>query len=153
MMQLVQDMTCEKMNAVAWMFLLLLVAGFAYLFASRIGAQAGRRAHMNQHGTTSVSFSGTNKPPLRVYKYHAVELQICDDPCESALAIAGKRLLKSEAPALPLGGCPHKKCTCNYTQYDDRRILQRRCESYPYGMPIDGRMKEERRKANRRRSG
>ena len=139
-------MTCEKMNAVTWMILFLLVCGVAYVVAFRIGARAARRKH--RHGASS--FPEMSKPPLRVYKYHAVELQICDDPCESALAIAGKRLLKTEAPALPLTGCHHKKCLCAYTQYDDRRLTQRRSESYPYGMPMgkpSGRPREDRRKA------
>jgi hypothetical protein len=88
-----------------------------------------------------------------MYKYRAVELQLCECPCESALAIAGKRLLKSEAPALPLAGCPHKKCRCSYIQYDDRRVAQRRVESSPYGRPSFDRLKEERRRALRDRRG
>jgi hypothetical protein len=140
-------MTCEEMNVVTWMLLFLLIGGLAYVVAFRMGAQAAKRRRKNRHGVSS--FPEMSKPPLRVYKYHAVELQICDDPCESSLAIAGKRLLKSEAPALPLDGCHHKKCLCAYTQYDDRRLMQRRNESYPYGMPMGkpGRQKEERRKA------
>jgi hypothetical protein len=82
-----------------------------------------------------------------------VELQICDDPCESALAIAGKRLLKSEAPPLPLEGCPHKKCLCAYIQYDDRRCMQRRIESSPYGRATGWQLREDRRKAMRDRRG
>ncbi|MCL1860352.1 MAG: hypothetical protein FWG52_02290 [Proteobacteria bacterium] len=132
------------MNAVAWMFLVLLVCGLAYLMASRVGTRSGKRKRMNRHHT---AHSEMSKPPLRVYKYHAVELRICDDPCESALAIAGKRLLKSEAPALPLARCPHKKCMCAYIQYDDRRLVQRRSDSSPYGRPMGGRLREERRRA------
>ena len=134
------------MNAVTWMLLLLLMGASAYVLVFRIGARAWRRKHNSRHG--AASFSGMNKPPLRVYKYRAVELQLCDDPCESALGIAGKRLLKSEAPALPLARCPHKKCMCTYIQYDDRRFMQRRSGSYPYGIPMGGpgRLKEERRK-------
>ncbi|MCL2644631.1 MAG: hypothetical protein FWD51_04135 [Betaproteobacteria bacterium] len=132
------------MNAATWILLFLLTGGLAYVMATRMCARAEK--HKNRHGSTSLS--EMSKPPLRVYKYRAVELQICDDPCESALAIAGKRLLKSEAPALPLAGCPHKKCMCAYTQYNDRRLTQRRSDSYPYGMPMGsaGRGREERRK-------
>jgi len=144
------------MNVVAWMLLLLLIGGSAYVVAFLMSARAEKRRHRNRHGAASVS--AMSRLPLRVYKYRAVELQICDDPCESALAIAGKRLLKSEAPALPLTGCPHKKCMCSYTQYDDRRLMQRRSESsYSYGMPMGRpeRLREERRKAawDRRRRG
>jgi len=148
------------MNAVAWMFPLLLVvplllvSGLAYVIASHTGVRAEKRKRKSRHDVTSLS--RMSKPPLRVYKYRAVELRICDDPCESALAIAGRRLLKSEAPALPLVGCPHKKCMCVYTQYDDRRFIERRTESYPYGMPMgsSGRTRGERRKTtqDRRRS-
>ena len=137
------------MNAVAWILLLLLIGGLAYVMTFRTGARAEKRKRRLRRDASA--HPEMSKPPLRVYKYHAVELQICDDPCESALAIAGKRLLKSEAPTLPLSGCSHKKCMCAYTQYDDRRIMQRRSrnESYPYGMPMSkpGRLKEERRKA------
>jgi len=149
----VQDMTCEKMNAVTWMLLFLLIGGLAYVVAFCIGAWVGKRKRKNRHGAASLS--EMSKPPLRIYKYHAVELQICDDPCESALAIAGKRLLKTEAPALPLTGCHHKKCQCAYTQYDDRRLTQRRSESYPYGMPMGkpGRQRDDRRKATWDRRG
>ncbi|MCL1824786.1 MAG: hypothetical protein FWG26_02405 [Betaproteobacteria bacterium] len=137
------------MNTVAWMFLVLLIGGLAYVMVFRVRTRAGKRKRMNRHLT---SLSEMSKPPLRVYKYHAVELRLCDDPCESALAIAGKRLLKSEAPALPLTGCHHKKCMCAYIQYDDRRFVQRRVESSPYGRPTGGRLREERRREERRRA-
>ncbi|MCL2875415.1 MAG: hypothetical protein FWF12_03795 [Betaproteobacteria bacterium] len=133
------------MNAIAWMFLLLLIAGLAYVAAFHMRARVEKRNYRSHHGSTSTS--GMNKSPLRAYKFNAVELRICENPCESALAIAGKRLLKSEAPALPLGGCPHIKHMCTYIQYNDRRLTQRRSESYPYGMPMcsPGRIREERR--------
>jgi len=139
----------KKMNAVTWMFLLLLIGGSAYVGALLVSARARKRR--SRHGSSS--HSEMSKLPLRVYKFHAVELQICDNPCESALAIAGRRLLKSEAPALPLDGCPHRKCMCGYTQYDDRRLMQRRNESYPYGMPMGRRPREERRRAGWDRRG
>jgi len=134
------------MTAVAWILLFLLTAGLAYVVATR------KSTHTDRHGSTSPS--EMSKPPLRIYKYHAVELRICDNPCEYALAITGKRLLKSEAPSLPLDGCPHKKCLCAYTQYNDRRFTQRRSGSHPYGMS-NGRTVEERRKAksDRRNDG
>ena len=139
------------MTVVAWILLFLLTGGLAYIMATRMSAQA----HKARNGDTSLS--EVTKPPLRAYKYRAVELRICDNPCESALAIAGKRLLKSEAPTLPLAGCPHKKCMCAYPQYDDRRLTERRSGTYPYGMPMGGpvRRGEERRKAtcDRRRGG
>jgi hypothetical protein len=79
--------------------------------------------------------------------YRAVELKLCNDPCEAALVIAGQRLLKSEAPRLPLEGCRKEKCLCTYILYDDRRVEQRRGAS-PYGGPIGGAgMKGERRGA------
>jgi hypothetical protein len=134
------------MNAVAWILLFLLLGGLLYTVAfSRKGK------HRNRLGATS--HSRTGKHPLRLYKYRAVELQICDDPCESSLAIAGKRLLKSEAPSLPLEGCTHNKCLCVYIQYDDRRCVQRRMESSPYGRTMGWQLSEDRRKAMRDRRG
>jgi hypothetical protein len=137
------------MNAAAWILLLLLLGGLLYLVAFRKSARARKRK--SRYG--SMSGSKTGKPPLRIYKFHAVELQICDNPCESGLAIAGKRLLKTEAPLLPLEGCPHKKCLCAYVQYDDRRCMQRRIESSPYGRTMGWQLREERRKLMRDRRG
>jgi hypothetical protein len=145
------------MNAAAWLFLFLLVGALLYLMVSRAGVRARKQKRRSSHGAPSE----ISRLPMRAYKYRAVELQLCDDPCESALALAGRRLLKSEAPALPLSGCHYKNCLCAYTQYDDRRILrredrrllQRRIESSPYGRPTDRRLSEERRKVLRDRRG
>ncbi|MDR0563694.1 MAG: hypothetical protein LBG78_01995 [Azoarcus sp.] len=117
------------MNAVTWILVFLLAAGLlsGLLILAYPGSRFSKRIHWNR--------SGIKNPPVRIYRYRAMELRLCDNPCESALAIAGKRLLKSEAPNLPLQGCRHKKCQCSYTQYDDRRFMQRRESSRQGRLP------------------
>ncbi|MDR2209806.1 MAG: hypothetical protein LBE22_12810 [Azoarcus sp.] len=137
------------MNATAWILLILLFGGLVYTAAFRVGARLGKR----KNHRSAAPHSRTSKLPLRAYQYRAVELQICNNPCEASLAIAGKRLLKSEAPSLPLEGCPYEKCHCTYTQYDDRRLMQRRIESSPYGRAASWQSREERRKGTRDRRG
>jgi hypothetical protein len=97
-------------------------------------------------------FYRRGKIPLRSNAYRAVELKLCGDPCEAALIIAGKRLLKAEAPPLPLEGCKSRKCNCCYIQYDDRRFVQRRGVTL-YGAPKgDTVILGERRKLKGRRA-
>ena len=113
-------------------FLFLLTAGTLCFMASRALFRPRRQ--------------GREDRPLRAYKYRAVELHLCHDPCESALIIAGKRILESEASALPLPGCNRDKCKCCYIEYDDRRYAQRRESSSRPGPDM-----QDRRRAGRDR--
>ena len=41
--------------------------------------------------------------------------------CAAAAKLAGKRMLMSEAPALPLPDCTHHSCRCRFDKHRDRR--------------------------------
>jgi hypothetical protein len=132
------------MSILTWFFVLLLLGGVGYMAVAYACTRMEERKYRGHTGGSL--FYRRGKVPWRAHAYRAVELKLCHDPCEAALVIAGKRLLKSEAPALPLAECKHKKCKCRYIQYDDRRFEQRRGAS-PYGGPTGGaKTKEERRK-------
>ncbi|MDR1227726.1 MAG: hypothetical protein LBK55_01700 [Azoarcus sp.] len=121
-----------KMSATVWVPLLLLLGGAVYGVAAHIRTRLEERRYRKETGGSLFYHRG--KVPLRSNAYRAVELKLCNNPCEAALILAGKRLLKAEAPALPLEGCKRGKCTCRYIQYDDRRFVQRRGVTL-YGAP------------------
>ncbi|MDR0702062.1 MAG: hypothetical protein LBF61_06570 [Azoarcus sp.] len=120
------------MSATVWVLLLLLLGGAVYGAVVHFCAWLEERRYRKQTGGSLFYHRG--KVPLRPNAYRAVELKLCNTPCEAALIIAGKRLLKSEAPVLPLEGCKQRKCACRYIQYDDRRFEQRRGVTL-YGAP------------------
>ncbi len=53
--------------------------------------------------------------------FHGVTLKPCLIACEAVEAVAGKRFLSREAPALPLAGCNQPRCDCTYGHLSDRR--------------------------------
>lgn len=57
--------------------------------------------------------------------YRAVELRAQGPACRGARALAGKRMLAAEAPALPLPGCT-LRCACYYKNHADRRSSEPR---------------------------
>jgi hypothetical protein len=57
--------------------------------------------------------------------YRAVELRTHGPACRPAKALAGKRMLVADAPALPLEGCK-MRCACYYQQHADRRSSEPR---------------------------
>jgi hypothetical protein len=132
-------MTSGKMNTLSWVILLVVIGMLAFGTGIYIRSQlAEERTRPSRGGGAGFSRNG----PIRLYAYRAVELQLCEDPCEVALSIAGKRLLKSGAPALPLPGCRYKKCRCKYIQYDDRRDMQPRRDTSLYGVSV-GKARQE----------
>ena len=135
------------MNALVWMLLLLALGGLGYVTVIRVCTWVDHRKRNKQNGGKSHA-SCHSRQFSRARKYPAVELKICNDPCEAGLGIVGKRILKSEAPVLPLHGCRYEKCKCNYAQYDDRRYLQRR--DTPHDVPVNRARNDDRR---RNRSG
>jgi hypothetical protein len=116
------------MDALSWVILLVVVGMLALGMGIYFRSSLAEEKFGTSRGVGSML---SRSVPVRLYAYRAVELQLCEDPCEVALSIAGKRLLKSGAPALPLPGCRHRKCRCKYIQYDDRRdMLPRRDMSH-----------------------
>ncbi|MDR2259448.1 MAG: hypothetical protein LBE06_00630 [Azoarcus sp.] len=132
------------MKILAWILLILLIAGLV------VGGFLYIRAQMREEkkqGGSGTLFSRNKGEPVRLFAYRAVELQLCVDPCEVGISIAGKRLLRENTPALPLPGCKRKECECSYVQHDDRRSSQPRRDMSLYGVSISkARQGEERRK-------
>jgi len=120
------------MTALLWIIAAVVLCGVGYMAGIYVHAWLAERKYRERTGGGSLYYR-RGRVPLRLFAYRAVELKLCDDPCEVGLSIAGKRLLKADAPALPLPGCRFKKCACAYKQYDDRRIEQRRDTSL-YGI-------------------
>jgi hypothetical protein len=50
------------------------------------------------------------------------------EACPSVKELAGRRLLSTEAPLLPLIDCTSRECTCTYRHYVDRRGGSRRVD-------------------------
>jgi hypothetical protein len=50
------------------------------------------------------------------------------EACPSVKELAGRRLLSTEAPLLPLIDCTCRECTCTYRHYVDRRGRSRRID-------------------------
>jgi hypothetical protein len=46
--------------------------------------------------------------------------------CAEVMKYSGQRLLRGDAPKLPLRGCSAKKCTCSFHHFTDRRKGSRR---------------------------
>lgn len=53
--------------------------------------------------------------------YHGISIHQCAKACANVKNLHGKRMLASEAVALPVFGCTVKKCTCSYVHHKDRR--------------------------------
>ena len=67
------------------------------------------------------------KPARTSGPYQCAELVVSPSSCCSAAkALAGKRLLAGEAPALPLPECDQSTCRCRYNRFTDRRTEARR---------------------------
>ncbi len=54
-------------------------------------------------------------------QFHAVSLQFSDSACDAAKDMAGKRILASAAPRIPLSECDAAKCDCRFAHHNDRR--------------------------------
>lgn len=82
--------------------------------------------------------------------YHCVAIRSRGEFCVAARALAGRRLLSSEAPTLPVPGCTSANCRCSYAHYDDRRVEDRR-EMYRSRQMHDDMRPERRLRKDRRR--
>ena len=59
-------------------------------------------------------------------RFAAVEIRRRGGACEVARALAGRRFLANQVPALPLAGCKNKRCDCRFAKLSDRRTDDRR---------------------------
>ncbi|MDR2688526.1 MAG: hypothetical protein LBB76_02055 [Azoarcus sp.] len=128
------------MVGLAWLLLILVIGGLI----------VGVVMYLRMHADELQGSSGHKKHVSSAFR--AVELKLCNRPCEVGASISGKRYLREDAPALPLPGCPHKHCRCSYIQYEDRRAKNRRDMSF-YSVAV-GKVREggDRRKNRGRRA-
>jgi len=59
-------------------------------------------------------------------KYHCVTVHSSVNACDAVKALAGKRILSSEAPVLPLSACDVDNCKCRFQHHEERRVDERR---------------------------
>jgi len=59
-------------------------------------------------------------------RFAAVEIRRLTGACEASRALDGQRFLVNQSPALPLAGCPKKRCGCRFVKLSDRRTDERR---------------------------
>jgi len=59
-------------------------------------------------------------------KYQAVSINLGENACQAATAIAGERFTPQEAPRFPLESCDQKHCDCSYLRESERREAGRR---------------------------
>ena len=84
--------------------------------------------------------------------YMAVEIRCFkDEGCEAARALAGQRILVSEAPLLPLPDCDSERCRCRYRRYEDRRQEARRDSDVGITRTMETMSTQDRRKRRGRR--
>ena len=59
--------------------------------------------------------------------YHAITIHPCNNACDCAKRIEGKRVLSSEFVSMKLKECARPNCDCTFEHFDDRRTgLDRR---------------------------
>jgi hypothetical protein len=76
----------------------------------------------------------TGNHVLLTNPWHAVEVRVSPKACPACRALAGKRFLSIDAPALPVKGCTQPPtCRAVYKHHDDRRGGGRREGELPFG--------------------
>lgn len=79
-----------------------------------------------KHAARRERSGGESGPaPHAAQSYRAVELRTQGPACRQAKALAGKRMLVADAPALPLAACK-LRCVCYYQPHADRRSSEPR---------------------------
>ena len=59
-------------------------------------------------------------------EYQAISINLGENHCAAAAAIAYKHFTPQQAPRFPLEGCDQKNCNCSYSRESDRREAGRR---------------------------
>jgi len=96
-----------------------------------------------------------NQPRLREHHFYGVSVQIDNNPCDAARAIADQRFLSEEAPRFPLPDCDRDECRCLVRPQDDRRAgYDRRGDSFSaYGnFELDRHSQKRNKKRERRQT-
>lgn len=87
---------------------------------------------LNAKRKPSVPAKTTAKTPFNATttQYKCVVIEPGLVACKQAEAMKDKKILRNDAPVLPLAGCHLGQCDCKFIRYDDRRTDERRGESY-----------------------
>lgn len=125
--------------------LLILAAVLAAAYVWYAKRKAATRTGVKHKKTAKTS--ATKFTPARQYKCVVIKAGLI--ACKQAEAMRDQRLLRDEAPVLPLAGCHIGECECKFLRYDDRRTDERRNDLYIsrsiFGGELDKREKTERR--------
>lgn len=115
--------------------------------ATRSGVKHKKTTTKMSANKTSNKTSSTKFTPARQYKCVVIKAGLI--ACKQAEAMRDQRMLRDEAPVLPLAGCHIGECECKFLRYDDRRTDERRNDLYVsrsiFGGELDKREKTERR--------
>jgi hypothetical protein len=140
------------------LLILIAVIAVAYVwYAKRKAATRSGAMHTGAKHKKTTKTSTTNTPtnkssttkftPARQYKCVVIKAGLI--ACKQAEAMRDQRMLRDEAPVLPLAGCHIGECECKFLRYDDRRNDERRNDLYVsrsiFGGELDKREKTERR--------
>ena len=128
--------------------ILAAVLAVAYVwYAKRKVATRSGAMHTGVKHKKTTKTSATQFTPARQYKCVVIKAGLI--ACKQAEAMRDQRLLRDEAPVLPLAGCHIGECACKFLRYDDRRTDERRNDLYVsrsiFGGELDKREKTERR--------
>jgi hypothetical protein len=112
-----------------------MLVGFS-LFLGSFLAIFWFRLHKKQASSKSVgkksrTYSHISSISRNTNPFRCVEIEPCLGACEKVKPYKHIKILLDKAPALPLSGCDHRKCTCRFIRYNDRRNNERRDKNNP----------------------
>jgi len=117
-------------------------------FPGKAAVSYGTARHTPTGTRRTVNNDGGMKPQTQ---WHAVSILFHGYGCEAVRMLGDQRFLASQAPRLPLAGCPAvEACRCKYKHHEDRRGSTRRREDR-LGLPQRRHTGAERRVASTRR--
>jgi len=126
------------------LLVLVLIVALAWLFV---------RIRRGRDGATDAGIS--SRPAKQDPTYHAVSIKYSSSACNAAKAMAGVRLLSTEAPRLPLPDCDAAECQCRFAHHPDRRSQRDRRSPFApsgFGGGTGSFAQERREKKDRRKS-
>lgn len=70
------------------------------------------------------------KETVKKNDFRCVVIKADANACSAAAALRNKPILMNEASSLPLAACYKGICDCRFTRHEDRRMSDRRNDSY-----------------------
>jgi len=124
---------------------LTLVAGGAYYwYTQNIQIHALKKKPIAQEKPKA------KKKVIEDNEYRCVMIVPGSDACEAAKSLNKTPILMGEASALPVKGCNKAACDCRFTRHDDRRMDERRNDSYMAAQAYMNNASNKRSKQDRR---